>query len=162
MDMVLFAVVGVVLLALLFDFTTTQAAAASVMGGGAASGSGLNFRKIGEMLTAWIFTLPAAAIVGFVAFTLTTFPDPWGWIASLSAIAVLGVWAGRLTLNATDADDVAEMLPSETELHEYHTVPHPDVHQFEGPEHVNHHELEHGHEDAAAAKPTEEPEQPHV
>jgi len=119
--------------------STTQAAAASVMGGGAASGAGLNFRKIGEMLVAWVFTLPAAAIVGFFAFKLTTFPDPWGWVASLSAIAVLGVWAGRLMLHATDADDVAEMLPTEAELHEFHTVPHPDAHPFEGPEHVNHH-----------------------
>jgi len=128
--------------------STTQAAAASVMGGGAASGAGLNFRKIGEMLVAWVFTLPAAAGVGFVCFKLTTFPDPWGWVASLSAIAVLGVWAGHLMLHATDADDVAEMLPSEEELHQFHTVPHPDAHPYEGPPHINHHELEHRHHES--------------
>ena len=122
--------------------STTQAAAASVMGSGAAAGTGLNGRKIGEMVIAWAFTLPAAAVVGFVAFKLTTFPDPWGWVASLSAIAVLGIWAGRLMMHAENADDIEQMLPSEAELHQYHTVPHPDVHPYEGPPHVNHHELE--------------------
>ncbi|HSO05510.1 MAG TPA: inorganic phosphate transporter [Candidatus Limnocylindrales bacterium] len=122
--------------------STTQAAAASVMGSGAAAGTGLNGRKIGEMVIAWTFTLPAAAVVGFVAFKLTTFPDPWGWVASLSAIAVLGIWAGRLMMHAENADDIEQMLPSEAELHQYHTVPHPDLHPYEGPPHVNHHELE--------------------
>ena len=122
--------------------STTQAAAASVMGSGAAAGTGLNGRKIGEMVIAWAFTLPAAAVVGFVAFKLTTFPDPWGWVASLSAIAALGIWAGRLMMHAENADDIEQMLPSEAELHQFHTVPHPDVHPYEGPPHINHHELE--------------------
>jgi PiT family inorganic phosphate transporter len=122
--------------------STTQAAAASVMGSGAAAGTGLNGRKIGEMVIAWVFTLPAAAVVGFVAFKLTTFPDPWGWIASLSAIAALGIWAGRLMMHAENADDIEQMLPTEEELRQFHTVPHPDLHPYEGPPHVNHHELE--------------------
>ncbi len=122
--------------------STTQAAAASVMGGGAAAGSGLNARKIGEMVVAWIFTLPAAAVVGFVAFKLTTFPDPWGWVASLTAITALLTWAWRLMRHATDADDIAAMLPPEAEMHEYHTVPHPDLHPYEGPPHINHHDVE--------------------
>ena len=54
--------------------STTQAAAASVMGSGAASGSGLNRRKIGEMVVAWIFTLPAAAVVGFLTTKATCCP----------------------------------------------------------------------------------------
>ncbi len=122
--------------------STTQAAAASVMGGGAAAGSGLNGRKIGEMVVAWIFTLPAAAVVGFLCFKLTTFPDPWGWVASLSAIGVLLGWAFRLMLHATNADDVEAMLPDEQSMHEYHPAPHPDLHPFEGPPHINHHDLE--------------------
>ncbi|MGB7983089.1 MAG: inorganic phosphate transporter [Candidatus Nanopelagicales bacterium] len=122
--------------------STTQAAAASVMGGGAAAGSGLNGRKIGEMIVAWIFTLPAAAVVGFVCFKLTTFPDPWGWVASMTAIAALLGWAWRLMLHATDADDVAAMLPPEAEMHQFHPAPHPDLHPYEGPAHVNHHDLE--------------------
>lgn len=122
--------------------STTQAAASSVMGAGSASGSGLNGRKIGEMVVAWLFTLPAAAVVGFVAFKLTTIPDPWGWVASVATVTILLVWAGRLMLHATDAEDVAEMLPTSAELHEFHTVPHPDLHPYEGPPHVNHHDLE--------------------
>ena len=45
-------------------------------------------------------------------------------------------------MHAENADDIEQMLPSEAELHQYHTVPHPDVHPYEGPPHVNHHELE--------------------
>jgi PiT family inorganic phosphate transporter len=142
--------------------STTQAAASSVMGAGAAAGTGLNGRKIGEMVIAWIFTLPAAGIVGFVAFKLTTFPDPWGWVASLSAIAILLTWAGRLMMHAENADDIEEMLPSVEELHQYHTVPHPDLHPYEGPEHVNHHEHEghHGHAMDSPAAATDAKDSP--
>jgi hypothetical protein len=129
------------------------------MGAGSAAGTGLNVRKIGEMVVAWIFTLPAAGVVGFLCFRLTTFPDPWGWVASLSAIAVLLIWAGRLMLHAENADDIEEMLPSEAELHQYHTVPHPDLHPYEGPAHVNHHELE-GHHHHASDKPKDATESP--
>jgi PiT family inorganic phosphate transporter len=125
--------------------STTQAAAASVMGSGAASGSGLNFRKIGEMVVAWIFTVPAAGIVGFVVMKMTTLPDPWGWVVSLSAIAVLLMWAARLMWHAENADDIEAMLPTDEELHEFHTVPHPEAHPYEGPPHVNHHDLEPHH-----------------
>ncbi len=136
--------------------STTQAAASSVMGAGAASGGGLNMRKIGEMVVAWIFTVPAAAAAGFVVFKLTTFPDPWGWVVSGAAILALLLWAARLMMGAENADDIAAMLPSDEELHQYHTVPHPDLHEYEGPQHVNHHELERTlHEDAP---PTKEPE----
>jgi membrane protein implicated in regulation of membrane protease activity len=102
-------------------------------------------KKIGEMLLAWIFTVPAAAIVGYAVMSMTKLPDPWGWVVSLTAIAVLLIWAGRLMLHAENADDIEEMLPSEAELHQYHTVPHPDLHPYEGPPHVNHHEHE-GHD----------------
>ncbi len=122
--------------------STTQAAAASVMGAGAASGSGLNKRKIGEMLVAWVITLPAAAIVGFFSVTLMKLPDPWGWIVSLTWIGALLVWAARLMLHAENADDIEAMLPTDEELHEFHTVPHPDLHEYQGPPHVNHHDLE--------------------
>ena len=98
------------------------------------------------MSIAWVFTVPCAAIVGFVAMKLTTFPDPWGWVASLTGIAVLLVWAGRLMLHAENADDIEAMLPSDQELHEHHELPHPDLHPYQGPPHVNHHDLEPHHE----------------
>jgi PiT family inorganic phosphate transporter len=122
--------------------STTQAAAASVMGSGAAAGSGLNRRKIGEMLVAWLITLPAAGIVGFLSATLMKLPDPWGWVVSLTWIGLLLGWAGRLMLHAENADDVEAMLPPDEELHEFHPVPHPDLHPYEGPPHVNHHDRE--------------------
>ncbi len=133
--------------------STTQAAAASVMGAGSAAGTGLNLRKIGEMVIAWVFTVPASAVAGFVMMSFTKLPDPWGWIVCLTAIAALLVWAGRLMLHAENADDIEAMLPSDTELHQYHTIPHPDVHEYEGPPHVNHHDAAHHYHDAARPKP---------
>lgn len=127
--------------------STTHAAATSVMGAGVSAGTGINRKKILEMVTAWISTVPAAAIVGFLMFQLTRPPAPWGWILSGAAIVVLLVWAGRLMIRAENADDVAEMLPSDTELHQYHTAPHPDLHEFEGPPpHISHYERAHPHE----------------
>jgi PiT family inorganic phosphate transporter len=126
--------------------STTQAAAASVMGAGTASGSGLNGRKIGEMVIAWFVTLPAAGVVGFLSASLMKLPDPWGWIVSLSWIGILLLWAARLMLNAENADDIEAMLPPQTELHQHHDLPHPEVHAYEGPMHVNHHENEPHHE----------------
>ena len=146
--------------------STTQAAAASVMGAGASAGTGLNFRKIGEMVIAWVFTVPCAAVVGFAAMKLTTFPDPWGWVASLTGIAILLVWAARLMLHAENADDVEAMLPSDQDLHEHHELPHPDLHPYEGPEHVSHHDLDShhgfhlfgpGHHDEPAGTPSGTP-----
>jgi PiT family inorganic phosphate transporter len=122
--------------------STTQAAAASVMGAGTAAGTGLNMRKIGEMLLAWVVTLPSAAVVGFAAASLMKLPDPWGWILSITGILILLAWAARLMMHAENADDIEAMLPPDEVLHEYHTVPHPDVHEYEGPPHVNHHEGE--------------------
>ena len=69
---------------------------------------------------------------------------------------ILLVWAGRLMMHAENADDIEEMLPSEEELHQYHTVPHPDLHPYEGPAHVNHHEHE-GHARHTAQRPKDSP-----
>jgi PiT family inorganic phosphate transporter len=122
--------------------STTQAAAASVMGSGAAAGSGLNRRTIGEMLIAWLITLPAAGIVGYLSASLMKLPDPWGWIVSMGWIGLLLAWAARLMLRAENADDVEAMLPPDEELHAFHPTPHPDAHAYEGPPHVNHHDQE--------------------
>ena len=48
--------------------STTQAAASSVMGAGVSAGTGLNRKKIGEMAIAWILTVPAVGLIGFLAF----------------------------------------------------------------------------------------------
>jgi PiT family inorganic phosphate transporter len=41
--------------------STTQAAASSVVGAGVSSGKGANWKVVGEMMLAWIFTIPFAA-----------------------------------------------------------------------------------------------------
>lgn len=118
--------------------STTHAAASSVIGAGVSAGTGVNRRTIFEMVVAWVLTLPAAALVGFVMFKLTQLPGAWGWIASGLAVLALAVWAGRLMLQAESADDLADMLPTDQELHEFHPEHHPDLHEYEGPEHLTH------------------------
>ncbi len=120
--------------------STTQAATASVVGAGAAAGSGLNARKIGEMLVAWIVTLPAAGLVGAVIAYIMRLPTPWGFLLTIAAVVALLAWAARLMLHAENADDVEAMLPPDQALHEYHPEVHPDAHPYQGPPHVNHHD----------------------
>ncbi len=118
--------------------STTHAAASSVIGAGVSAGTGVNRRTILEMVVAWVLTLPSAAVVGFTMFKLTRLPGVWSWIASAAAVVVLLVWAGRLMMQAESADDLADMLPTSGELHEFHPEHHPDLHDFEGPEHLTH------------------------
>lgn len=138
--------------------STTHAAATSVMGGGVAAGTGINRRTVLEMVVAWVATLPAAATVGFLMFKLTRFPGIWGWVASGAAVIVLSVWAGRLMFHAENADDLADMLPTDAELHEFHPEPHPDLHEYEGPEHLSHEEHVRLRKEAAARAAAETPQ----
>jgi PiT family inorganic phosphate transporter len=43
-------------------------------GGGVASGRGINLRVVGEMVLAWLITVPATAIIAFVVYELTQLP----------------------------------------------------------------------------------------
>ena len=90
--------------------STTHAAASSVIGSGVGSGHRVHFRTIRNMATAWVFTLPSAAIVGALTYKLTALPGIVGLIFSTALIVGLLVWAYRLTLSATKADDVARSV----------------------------------------------------
>ncbi|MEI2827353.1 MAG: inorganic phosphate transporter [Dermatophilaceae bacterium] len=54
--------------------STTHAAASSVAGAGVASGVGINLKVVGEMVMAWVITVPSTVIVGFLAFKSTQLP----------------------------------------------------------------------------------------
>jgi PiT family inorganic phosphate transporter len=129
--------------------STTHAAATSVMGAGVSAGTGLNRKTVLEMIIAWVMTVPCAALVGFLTFKITTLPGGWAWVGSAAAVTVLGVWAGRLMMHSENADDIEEMLPEDAELHQFHTLPHPGLPEYEGPEHVNHHERPHHHHEGS-------------
>ena len=96
--------------------STTQAAAASVMGSGAASGQGVNLRVVGEMVLAWVVTIPATLVIGWVMFQLTALPGPAAFVAVGAVLFVLFGWIAWAMSKALRAEDVAAEMPSDDEL----------------------------------------------
>ena len=96
--------------------STTQAVSSSIIGSGVGARRKVNWRVMGEMVIAWVLTMPAAAMVGFFTYKLTVLPGAWGLIAPAVAIIALLLWAGRLMLHSETAEDIAAELPSEEEL----------------------------------------------
>ena len=106
--------------------STTHAAASSIIGAGVSSGKGANWRVVGEMVLAWIITIPAAATVGFVMFELTRLPTVLAWIAVGAVVIGFLAWAihaMRHTIHAADVE--AELLPDN--LLEEHVDGHPHL-----------------------------------
>ncbi len=96
--------------------STTHAAASSVAGAGVASGMGINLRVVGEMVLAWIITLPSTVVVAFVMFKVTQLPGALAWIVGGGLVLVaagLIVYAMR---HSVTADEVAAEIPPEDEL----------------------------------------------
>jgi PiT family inorganic phosphate transporter len=87
--------------------STTHAAASSVVGAGTASGRGANWRVIGEMVIAWVITMPATATVSWLFFKITVLPQPYAGIAVVATVLVIGaaiVWAMMHTIGARDLE----------------------------------------------------------
>lgn len=95
--------------------STTHAAASSVAGAGVASGKGVNGRVIREMVTAWVVTIPATVIVGFVMFKLTRLPGISAYLVVGAIMAALLTWIVWAMSKAMGADDLAKELPSDAE-----------------------------------------------
>jgi PiT family inorganic phosphate transporter len=108
--------------------STTHAAASSVTGAGVASGKGANLRVVGEMVIAWIVTIPATVVIAWVMFELTQLPGAAAWIAVGSVLFVLFGWIAWAMARAIGADEVAAEIPSEEEL----AQPVPAVPHLEG------------------------------
>ncbi|MDP3971912.1 MAG: inorganic phosphate transporter [Candidatus Nanopelagicales bacterium] len=98
--------------------STTHATAGSVIGAGVGSGRGANWRIVGEMLIAWILTIPATAALAAATLWLTRLPTVWAWITVGLLVASFGGWALAAMLNTVHAADVEAEIPSETELAE--------------------------------------------
>ena len=93
--------------------STTHAAASSVAGAGVSSGVGVNLRVVGNMVLAWIITLPSTMVMAFLAFKLTSLPGAAAWSATGALVLVAGaliIWAMR---RAVTAEDVEAEIPSE-------------------------------------------------
>lgn len=94
--------------------STTHAAASSVVGAGIGSGKGANWRVVGEMLLAWVVTIPMSAGMAFGMYYLTRLPTVLAWIAvggSVIAFASWALWAMTHTIHASDVEK--EILPEE-------------------------------------------------
>jgi len=99
--------------------STTHAAASSVTGSGVASGQGVNLRVVGEMVVAWVVTIPSTVVIGWVMFELTELPGPSAFVAVAAVLFVLFGWIAWAMSKALRASDVAAEIPSVAELREH-------------------------------------------
>ena len=107
--------------------STTQAAASSVVGAGVSSGKGANWRVVGEMVIAWVFTIPLAAAIGYGMYWLTQLPTVLAWIVVGSAVISFGSWVVWAMRNAMGAEDIAGEIPADEELAEFDQDPTPHL-----------------------------------
>ena len=98
--------------------STTHAAASSIVGAGVGSGKGANWKVVGEMVLAWIITIPSAATVAFIMFKLTQLPTIAAWIAVSVVVVLFAIWAIWAMMHTIHADDVEAEIPKEEELAE--------------------------------------------
>jgi PiT family inorganic phosphate transporter len=106
--------------------STTHAAASSIVGAGVGSGKGANWRVVGEMLIAWVITIPASATVAFLMFHLTQLPTVLAWIAVTVVVALFASWAIWAMMHTIHAKDVEAEIPKEEELAD-HLTGHPHL-----------------------------------
>ena len=107
--------------------STTHAAASSVVGAGIGSGKGANWKVVGEMVLAWVVTIPMSAAMAFGMYYLTRLPTVLAWIAVggvVAAFAAWAVWAMTHTIHASDVEK--EILP-EDELDDGPEPMHPHI-----------------------------------
>ncbi len=95
--------------------STTHAAASSVIGSGVGSGHKIHFQTIRNMVVAWVFTLPSAAIVGAIVYKATAIPGVFGGIITTAIIIALLTYGVRLMVRADSADDIAKRVDEEKE-----------------------------------------------
>jgi len=108
--------------------STTHAAASSVTGSGVASGQGVNLRVVGEMVVAWVVTIPFTVVIGWGMFELTKLPGASAFVAVAAVLFVLFGWIAWAMSKALRASDVAAEIPTVAELRE----PVPAIPRIEG------------------------------
>jgi len=106
--------------------STTHAAASSVAGAGVGSGMGINLKIVGEMVLAWIITLPTTIVLAFGIFKVTQLPGALAWIAVGLLVVVVGSLIVYAMLNSIKAEDVEAELLDENVL-AMPLAPHPHL-----------------------------------
>lgn len=107
--------------------STTQAAASSVVGAGVSSGKGANWKVVGEMVLAWVLTIPFAAAISFGMYWLTQLPLVLAWVAVGVVVIAFTIWVVKAMRSTIHADDVIAEIPGDEELAEYDTDPTPHL-----------------------------------
>lgn len=98
--------------------STTHAAASSIVGAGIGSGKGANWKVVGEMVLAWVITIPATATLAFLMYLLTQLPTAAAVIAVGLVVAAFAGWAIWAMMHTVHAKDIEAELPSTEELAE--------------------------------------------
>jgi len=106
--------------------STTHAAASSVAGAGVGSGMGINLKVVGEMVLAWIITLPTTIVLAFGIFKVTQLPGALAWIAVGMLVAVVGSLIVYAMLHSVKAEDIEAELLDENVL-AMPLTPHPHL-----------------------------------
>jgi PiT family inorganic phosphate transporter len=106
--------------------STTHAAATSIVGAGVGSGQGVNWKVVGRMVLAWIVTIPAAALIGFIMLHLTELPTVLAWLIIGAIMIAFSIWAISAMRHTIHADDVDAEVPTAAEL-DVPLEPHPKL-----------------------------------
>ena len=96
--------------------STTHAAASSVAGAGVGSGMGINLKVVGEMVLAWVVTLPTTIVLAFGVMKLTMLPGAAAWITVGALVIVVGALSVYAMANSIGAADVEAEIPDENVL----------------------------------------------
>ena len=98
--------------------STTQAAASSVVGSGVASGRGANWKVVGEMVLAWVVTIPSTLLLSWALYKLTQLPTVAAWICVGAVLIVFFGWVAYAMTHTIKAADVEAELPTDEQLDE--------------------------------------------
>jgi cobalamin biosynthesis protein CobD/CbiB len=73
---------------------------------------------VGEMVIAWVITIPATLVVGWIMFEFTQLPGAASYVVVSALLFVLFGWIGWAMSKAMRAEDVAAEIATEAELRE--------------------------------------------
>ena len=105
--------------------STTHAAASLVVGAGVGSGKGANWKVVGEMVLAWVVTIPTTGAIAFGLFSLTRLPGVLAWITIGIIVVGFSAWAVRAMMRTIHAADVEAEIPHPEALNGFdHVEPH--------------------------------------
>ena len=96
--------------------STTHAAASSIVGAGVASGKGARWKVVGEMVLAWVITIPATGLLAWLVYHATQLPTVLAWIVVGALVIAAGIWIVYEMRHTIHAKDVEAELPDDAEL----------------------------------------------